>query len=128
MISSRLLALLRHAKSSNPAPGWQAIAVALGDLYHPEMKLSDVLHHLVAAYEEVLAEPRFKVHGGTTQAVDILLAPVKGFHTIEHFGPTEGLASKYSVEEFYNAIVAHLVGQLRITNIGWCRDQLFGDS
>ncbi len=126
MLSDRLVALLRYAKSPSRASGWQAIPPVLADLYHPEMRLQDVLHHVVAAYEEVLAEPRFCVRGGTTQAVDLLLAPVKGYHAIEMLmGPKDGLQTKYTVEEFYDAIVGHILGQLTITNVGWCRDQLF---
>lgn len=61
IMNPRLLTLLRFAKSERSGSTWSDVAQALGDLYHPEMTLADVMHHLVAAYSEVLCEPRFEV-------------------------------------------------------------------
>lgn len=120
MHSQRLLTLLRYAKSPRAGTTWRDIASALGDLYHPNMSLPDVVHHLVSAYSEVLCEPRFAVGGNGSASEDLLLAPIRGFHAIDFPGP-KSLNTAYTVEQFYNAFVSFIVGQLSITNIGWCR-------
>lgn len=119
-MSDRLLVLLRHAKSESPGTTWRDVAAALGDLYHPEMTLADVIHHVVSAFSEVLCEARFEVGGGGGAGEDLLLAPIKGHHAIEFMGP-KTLDTQYTVEQFYNAQVSFIMGQLRISSIGWCR-------
>ena len=120
ILNQRLLTLLRFAKSKRSGSTWRDVARSLGELYHPEMTLADVIHHLVAAYSEDLCEPRFEVGRGGKAAEDLLLAPIKGFHAIELAGPCS-LDTTYTVEQFYNAFVIHILGQLSITSIGWCR-------
>lgn len=124
-MSDRLLVLLRYAKSENRGSTWRDVAAALGDLYHPDMTLSDAVHHIVAAFTEALAEPRFEVGRGGTAGVDLLLAPIKGHHSVEALGPSR-LDTSYTVEQFYNAQVAYVLGQLSIAKIGWCRDWFAG--
>ena len=126
VLNPRLLTLLRFAKSERSGSTWRDVAQALGDIYHPDMKLADVIHHLVVTYAEVLCEPRFGVGGGGKASEDLLLAPIKGLHSIDFPGP-RNLDTSYTVEQFYNAFVIHILGQLSITNIGWCRDW-FDDS
>lgn len=121
-MSDRLLVLLRYAKSEHRGSTWRDVAAALGDLYHPEMTLTDVVHHAVAAFSEVIAEPRFRVGRGGAAAEELLLAPIKGYHSVEALGPTR-LDAQYTVEQFYNAQIAHVLGQLSIARIDWCRDQ-----
>ena len=120
IMNPRLLTLLRFAKSERSGSTWRDVAQALGDLYHPEMTLADVIHHLVAAYSEVLCEPRFEVGRSGKASEELLLAPIKGFHSIDFAGP-RSLTTPYTVEQFYNAFVLHILGQLSITSIGWCR-------
>lgn len=120
IMNPRLLTLLRFAKSERSGSTWRDVAQALGDLYHPEMTLADVIHHLVAAYSEVLCEPRFEIGGSGKASEELLLAPIKGFHSIDFAGP-RSLSTSYTVEQFYNAFVLHILGQLSITSIGWCR-------
>ncbi len=124
-MSDRLLVLLRHAKSEGRGASWRDVAAALGDLYHPDMTLTDVVHHIVAAFTEVLAEPRFEVGRGGTAAEELLLAPIKGYHTVEALGPSR-LDTTYTVEQFYNAQIAYVLGQLSIARVGWCRDEFIG--
>jgi len=77
VLNERLLTLLRFAKSERSESTWRDVAQALGDLYHPEMTLADVIHHLVAAYSEVLCERRFEVGRGGKASEELLLAPIK---------------------------------------------------
>ena len=126
-LNPRLLALLRFAKSERSGSTWRDVAQALGELYHPEMTLADVIHHLVAAYSEVLCEPRFEVGRSGKASEELLLAPIKGLHSIDFAGP-RSLSTPYTVEQFYNAFVLHILGQLSITSIGWCRAWFDGAS
>ena len=120
VLNERLLTLLRFAKSERSGSTWRDVAQALGALYHPEMRLADVIHHLVAAYSEVLCERRLEVGRGGKASEELLLAPIKGYHSIDLAGP-RSLDTTYTVEQFYNAFVIHILGHLSITSIGWCR-------
>lgn len=126
-LNPRLLTLLRFAKSERSGSTWRDVAQALGELYHPEMTLADVIHHLVAAYSEVLCEPRFEVGRSGKASEELLLAPIKGLHSIDFAGP-RSLSTPYTVEQFYDAFVLHILGQLSITSIGWCRAWFDGTS
>lgn len=127
VLNQRLLTLLRFAKGERSGSTWRDVAQALGELYHPEMTLADVIHHLVTAYSEVLCEPRFEVGRSGKASEDLLLAPIKGYQSIDLAGP-RSLDTPYTVEQFYNAFVIHILGQLSITSIGWCRDWYEGSS
>lgn len=127
VLNQRLLTLLRFAKGERSGSTWRDVAQALGELYHPEMTLVDVIHHLVTAYSEVLCEPRFEVGRSGKASEDLLLAPIKGYQSIDLAGP-RSLETAYTVEQFYNAFVIHILGQLSITSIGWCRAWFDGTS
>ena len=127
VLNQRLLTLLRFAKGERTGSTWRDVAQALGELYHPEMTLADVIHHLVTAYSEVLCEPRFEVGRSGKASEDLLLAPIKGYQSIDLAGP-RSLDTPYTVEQFYNAFVMHILGQLSITSIGWCRAWFDGTS
>lgn len=121
MPSERLITLLRHARASDKDLTWRGIAAALGDLYHPRMTLADVMHHLAAAYAELLAEPRFEVQSGSATLANLLLAPVKGCNAIDLCGP-QSTDHAYTVEAFYNSIVGHILGRLMMARIDWCAE------
>lgn len=119
-LSERLRVLLRFAKSEKTGTTWRDVATALGDLYHPDMTLPDVIHHIVSVFTEVLCEHRFAIGRGGSAGEDLLLAPIKGYHAIEFFG-AKNLETQYTVEQFYNAQVSYVIGQLSIARIDWCR-------
>lgn len=121
VISDRLRTLMAFSK----APGakdwsWSGVAGALADLYSRDMNLYWAVHHLAAAYQEALAEPRFQL-GRSDKMVELLMAPVKGHTSVELLGPAS-LQSQYSVEQFYNAMVVKMLGELQVTNIAWLRE------
>ena len=118
-LSERLRVLLRYAKSEKDGTTWRDIASALGDLYHPDMTLPDVIHHVVSVLTEVLCEPRFEIGRSGSVGEDLLLAPIKGYHAIEFYG-AKNLETQYTVEQFYNAQVSYVIGQLSIARIDWC--------
>lgn len=125
--SKRLLILLRFAKSRHNAPiSWRLVADSLADEYSPNMPLSSVIFHLSEAFAEIKAEPRFQL-GTQGSLTELLLAPVNGFSSVELFG-SPGLDTRYSVEQFYDSFVRHIIGLLAVTNIGWCREELWCDS
>lgn len=121
MPSERLIALLRYAKAEDPDMTWRAVAAALGDIYHPKMSLADAVHHLAAAHQELLAEPRFAVQSGSNALDSLLLAPIKGYCSIELFGP-KSTDQTYSVESIYNSFTAHILGELRWAKVDWCAE------
>lgn len=122
-LSKRLLTMLAYSKTAELDPSWKSVSKALGELYHPDMALSDAMHHLVACLEEVLVEPRFEVGRSGTVAVELLLAPIKGYHSIDLLG-AKTLETSYSVDQFYNAMAACMWGHLRLSRVDWCAEQL----
>lgn len=121
VLSDRLRTLMAFSKRPDQKDwSWRAVAEELADLYGGGMKLYWVMHHLVAAYQEALGEPRFKL-GGSDKVLELIMAPIRGHTSVELLGPAS-LASEYSVEQFYNAMVLKLLGELQITNIGWLRE------
>ena len=117
----RLLTLLRFSKRPRSGSTWRDVAHALEECYGPELTLADVIHHLAAAFADLACEPRFQSGRSTMAATELLLSPIKGLFSVEQFGASS-LDAKYSVEEFYNAMVLYFVGQFSIANIGWCRE------
>lgn len=121
VMSERLRALLIFSKRPDVKEWtWKGVADALADIYSTDMRLVWVMHHLVAAYEEALAEPRFQL-GRSCGTVDLLMAPVKGSSSIDLMGPAS-LATAYTVEQFYNAMVVRILGELQCATVGWLRE------
>lgn len=121
-ISNRLMALLRYAKSNEPVYSWRAAGIALGDVYHPEMTVADSMHHLVAALEELLSEPRFQSGNAELVAQDLLLAPIRGSYSIEVLG-RRSLDTSYTIDQFYSSMASFVIGKLRLSKISWCREE-----
>ena len=121
MPSERLIALLRHVRAPETDMTWRGVAAALGDLYHPQMSLPDVVHHLAAAYTELTEEPRFAVPAGPVMLANLLLAPIKGLNSIDMLGP-RSTDHAYSVEAIYNSLAGHMLGAFMFAKTGWCAD------
>lgn len=119
--SARLTALLEFVKNE---PGedlsWRTVPKALGALYHPSMTLADVMHHLVHAHMELMADPRFEAGNPDNEPLAMLLAPVKGLTAIELFGP-KSTDNRYSVEQFYDAMALHMLCAVKLCRIDWLR-------
>ncbi len=121
MPSERLIALLRHVRAPKTNMSWRGVAAALGDLYHPQMSLPEVVRHLAAAYTELTEEPRFDVPAGPTMLANLLLAPIKGPSSIDVLGP-RSTNQVYSVEGFYNSLAGHLLGAFMMAKTDWCAE------
>lgn len=119
--SARLTALLEFVKNEPDEDlSWRTVPKALAELYHPSMTLTDVMHHLVHAHKELLADPRFEAGNPDNEPLAMLLAPVKGLTAIELFGP-KSLSSGYSVEQFYDAMALHVLSAVKLCRIDWLR-------
>lgn len=128
MIPIQFKVLHQHIvnKDETKSFAWRAIAASLAPVYHSTLQLKDVLYHVTVAYSFMLSEPRFEVaQRSSAQLNTLLLAPIEGFASVEMFGPSDGLKTHYSVEEVYNAFIAHMMGQISIARIDWCREQLY---
>lgn len=120
VVSERLRALLIFSKRPDVKDWtWQGVAEALAEIYSPGMRLYWVLHHLMEAYQEAAADPRFEM--GRADVLEVLMAPIKGHTSIDLIGPAS-LQTQYTVEQFYNAMVLKLLGQIQCANIAWLRE------
>jgi hypothetical protein len=120
-ISQKLLILLSLSKGKllpDMNFGWVAVNAALANYYYHQMTIRDCLMHAIEAYCEVIADPRFEVHGDIDK---LLLAPIKGLHSI-HFLPTG--KEVYTAEEWISAQIAFVLGELSITRVDWCKSEL----
>lgn len=123
-ISSTLALLLRHSKRAEDND-WSAIAQALAPSFFADMSLVDVVSIVVGAYEEALFEPRFEISRSGMAARDLLLAPIKGSCSVDFLGPGN-LGVQYSVEQFYNAFLKHIMSELRLSRVDWCPEVFAG--
>lgn len=122
-LTPRLRTMLRLTRSESPRSTWKDVATALQEEYGTGLTLYDVIHHTVAALAEAFAEPQFGLIASPELTADLLLAPAIGFHAIDTFG-ARSLSTAYSLEQYFNAHIAFMVGQLSVAQTGWCRDWL----
>ena len=89
--------------------------------------LTDVVKVLLIAHTPALMEPRFELPGCDNAAEHVVLAPIKGQHTVEIAGPWS-VDTRYSVEQSYNAMISKMMGDLQAARVDWCRDELWPES
>ncbi|MDD5056579.1 MAG: hypothetical protein PHQ60_02300 [Sideroxydans sp.] len=125
-LNSTTLALLRYSKRNlnGEKVSWRDVVDALKPVYGFQMTLEDLMQVLLREYGEVMNEKRFEFGSSDTASRNLLLAPIKGHFAVEFMGP-RSLDVKYSVEEFYNAMVREIVSAFRVARIDWCRDEVF---
>lgn len=118
--SDRLIALLIFSKTdtSPDAFRWTDVAKALGELYHPVMTVETALHHLVQAFQEMGEDARFEIDVNAKSMPPLLLAPVKGPHSVDWLGP-KSLSTSYTVEQFYNSMVSYMMSYMRLARVDW---------
>lgn len=118
MPSPGLQALLEFSKSDDADFSWQGAAKALAPVYSEHMTLVDVVEVLLTLHAEAMAEPRFEMGHVETARRALLLAPLKGLHSVEMFGP-KGLDTAYTVEQFYNSFVSFIMCNMRLARVDW---------
>ncbi|WP_186214419.1 hypothetical protein [Burkholderia gladioli] len=122
-----LKSLLRYVKREDYDATWQGLREqVLGVLYHHEMRFIDVLSVLMRSYSQALMEPRFELPGRHSAAEDLVLAPVKGSHAIEFMGAA-AMDQRYSVEQFYGAMIRKMLSDLRLARVDWCAGDIWPD-
>lgn len=123
--SDTVKALLLYTKDSNAVLSLDSVKVCLGEIYHPEMALDDVIVVLCSATRELVTEPRFKTPSPTYLIPKIVKAPIQGTSSLGDriFGPSK--EEKFTVEEFYNSMIVELLNQFRFSTVDWCSEYLF---
>jgi hypothetical protein len=95
--------------------------LALRELYGEHIGFKSALEHLIAAYEELIADSRFRIN--REDAIRSLVeAPIIGLSSIDLYGPPRGLETVYDVGQFYGAIANHIRSAIKTSNWGWCRE------
>lgn len=125
-LSERLRLLMSFAKSKRAdrvVCMWKTIAEVLADEYGSGMGFSCVMHHVIAAFNEAVSEPKFQLRRDATAMEEMVMAPIRGYFTVEQFGATS-LTTKYTVESFYDSMIKHVLSELRFARMDWCREWL----
>lgn len=123
--SDTVKALLVFTKRSELELNLETVLDCLREIYHPEMKLKDVIVVLLNALQEITSIPQFESPSVSYLALKIASAPIQGTSCLgEHpFGPNR--TDKFTVEEFYDSMIKELLNVFRFSNVGWCREYLF---
>jgi len=128
-MSPQLKALLIYVKSADKDQcwnSWKAVrASVFAEIYHPEMSLVAVIQVLCGLYIEAVEEPRFELQSPNNPygLSSKLLAPIVGLHSID-LKPIS-VNTQYSIEQFYDAIISRMLGELIGARIDWCRKELW---
>lgn len=118
MATTTLQTLIHLAKNEQSLNSWKDVAIALRSIYHFEMTLHDVIEVLVKAYAELLADERFDIGANDSAAKDLVMAPIKGPTALTFLGVTD-IKQSFTVEQFYDAFVLHIMSKFRIATINW---------
>ncbi|PRD92262.1 hypothetical protein [Burkholderia contaminans] len=123
-MNQTLRALLRYVMATGSDTSCISLREhVLGLIYHREMKLVDVLSVVLQAYEQALFEPRFELPGRCSASLDLLLAPIQGSSSLNVARPLY-VQTRYSVEQFYGAMIAKMLSDLSLTRVDWCAEEL----
>ena len=125
--SETLKVLLKFSKEYKESFNIKALQECLGPIYHPTMRLRDILIVLDGTLKEALTIKELELPNKEYIYLKILTSPFEGSNPLGEkiFGPR--LEDKFSIEEFYNKIITEYMHTLMLTNIGWCREYVFGE-
>ena len=117
----RLRALLVYSKGADEEWSWRGVADALAPLYGHRLTLAVVVHHVIAGYQDLAQEPRYQVPRPPALWIEqLILSPIQGLISIDMLGPGS-LDTAYTVEQFYGAMIRHVLGRVAVAAIGWLR-------
>lgn len=126
-LTGTLKALIKYSKSTNNQT-WKSIRDdVLSSIYHPDMTLDDVVSIVLAAYSEAICIPQLKMGSPDFKLRELMLAPIKGHHSIELLNYSS-IDAKYSVEQWYNSMIGHMMSELRVSVVDWCKDEIWGEN
>lgn len=124
--SDTLRVLLHFSKRHAELFTVNSLRECLTPLYHESMRLKDILIVIDNAFREMIQIKEFELGARPTLYLEIIMSPFNGIVPLGEsilFGPKP--EEKFTVEEFYNKIIADYMHKLMQTNIGWCRDYVF---
>lgn len=113
-VSNTTWALIKFSKQENSDFSFVGVKTFLQDIYHPNMKLHDVVGILVNSLQEVLDEDRFKVHYGPGIIKKVILAPIDRMF----FEP-----EPKSILELYEFIIKEILYAMQFSTVNWCKDK-----
>lgn len=127
-ISDTLMLLLRTSKNVVQTDfdfSFKYLQSVLGEAYHPEMKIMDIVTVMSRSYVELLKEPRFQAGQLDANSIlELLRAPAFAIAYQER-KLTVDADSALTLEQFHLAIVLKMWTAIQCSAIGWCREQVF---
>lgn len=124
--SDTLRVLLKFSKEYKDQFTIKSLQECLGDIYHPNMRLKDILNVLHSSLSEMIGIDQFEVASKDYIYLEILKAPFDSFSPLGNMLIGPGLDDKFSIEEFYNKIITAYMHKFMLSNVGWCREYIFG--
>lgn len=124
--SETLCELLRFSKRHAESFTVESLRECLGPLYHNNMRLKDILIVMDNAFREMIQIKEFEIGARPTLYLEIIMAPFNGIVPLGEsiiFGPKPD--EKFTIEEFYNKIIADYMHKFMQTRVDWCREYLF---
>lgn len=120
-LSKTTLNLLAYIKS-NDLDTWMKVRDdVLDDLYHPNMKLRDVLQVVYNAWLEARKEKRLEMpYSDDTAQFKLLVAPIDGYFMGNQLFVKS--SDTFTIEQFYQTFILHMLSEMRFTNVKWLKD------
>ena len=127
IISETALALLRHTKRVSTYFAQESVIEelreVLGPIYHPKMKLLDMLRVTLNALLEIKKEPRFQI-SDSDFIMELLKAPIRQVELKLH-GTRETIDEHaLTLTDVITSQIIHMLQVIRMANVGWCRETL----
>lgn len=123
-MNTTLKTLLNYSKQERIGNDWNVVADALNPIYGFTPSLYQVVNIVVAAYSEVLTEPRYELGSPSIhQLTALLMSPISGFQSMASWG-TPKITESFTVEQFYTCMINHMISNFRITRVDWCIEEL----
>lgn len=119
-LSETTLFFMKYSKSNLPFT-WNALVKGgLGQLYHYDMKLLDVMHIILQSWQEVSREKRLHIRSVEYSLYDVLISPTKSFALAK----PKKLTSRMTIQKFYNSIISNILYEFRYTQCSWLKEDL----
>lgn len=121
-IPDHVLAVLKYSKTQEHS--LENLQKVLHEYYGCNLKHIDLISVLLSIVTYVNQEIQFQ-SGYRLDKDKIVTAPITGSMKLgdDIFGPD--LDKSFTVKEYLESIINHIVINLSLTNIGWCRNQLY---
>ena len=124
MLNITLKTLLKYSKQEHLVINLQDIAKILEPIYAFYPTPYQVVEIVTKAYLDVLKDARYELPVSDYNAIkNLILSPVFGTNKLASWGNST-IYEPFTVIEFYIAIISHMIGNLRITRVDWCKDEL----